>query len=96
MPTSSPVGSPAAGLRGAPLDGGLLTTLSTVSSASLLSLQPPPGAGAGRLASPALPTPTTCASARRRVACGGPASRAARRERGQQAVQRSLTHSERR
>ena len=65
MPTSSPVGSPAAGLRGAPLDGGLLTTLSTVSSASLLSLQPPPGAGAGRLASPALPTPTTRASARR-------------------------------
>ena len=95
MPTSSPVGSPAAGLRGATLDGGLLTTLSTVSSASLLSLQPPPEAGAGRLASPALPTPTTCASARR-LACGGPASRAARRERGQQAVQRSLTHSERR
>ena len=41
-------------------------------------------------------TPTTRASARRRVACGGPAWRAARRERGQQAVQRSLTRSERR
>ena len=65
MTMSSPIGSPAAGLRGAPLDGRLLTTLSTVSSASLLSLQPPPGAGAGRLASPALPTPTTRASARR-------------------------------
>ena len=65
MSTSSPIGSPAAGLRGAPLDGRLLPTLSTVSSASLLSLQPPPGAGAGRLASPALPTLTTRASARR-------------------------------
>ena len=31
-----------------------------------------------------------------RVACGGPAGRDARRERAQQAVQRSLTHSERR
>ena len=31
-----------------------------------------------------------------RVACGGPAWRAARREHAQQAVQRSLTHSERR
>ena len=29
------------------------------------ALQPPPGAGAGGLASPALPTPTTCTSARR-------------------------------
>jgi len=64
-PTSSPVGSPAAGLRGAPLDGRLLPTLPTASSASLLSLRPPPGACADRLASPALPTPTTRASARR-------------------------------
>ena len=43
----------------------LLSNLSTVSFTSLLSLQPPAGAGAGRLASPALPTPTTRASARR-------------------------------
>ena len=49
---SSPVGSPAAGSRGAPLDGRLLPTLSTASSASLLSLRPPPGACADRLASP--------------------------------------------
>ena len=63
--TSSPIGPPAAGLRGALLDGRLLPTLSTVSFDSLLSLQPLPGAGAGRLASPALPTPTTRASARR-------------------------------
>ena len=59
------IGSPAAGLRGALLDGRLLSNLSTVSFTSLLSLQPPAGAGAGRLASPALPTPTTRASARR-------------------------------
>ena len=51
------IGSPAAGLRGALLDGRLLSNLSTVSFTSLLSLQPPTGAGAGRLASPALPTP---------------------------------------
>ena len=44
------IGSPAAGLRGALLDGRLLPTLSTVSFTSLLSLQPPAGAGAGRLA----------------------------------------------
>ena len=65
MTMSSPIGSPAAGLRGAPLDGRLLPTLPTVSSTSLLLLQPSPGAGADRLASPALPTPTTHASARR-------------------------------
>ena len=65
MTTISPIGSPAAGLRGALLDGRLLSNLSTVSFTSLLSLQPPAGAGAGRLASPALPTPTTRASARR-------------------------------
>ena len=57
MTMSSPIGSPAAGLRGAPLDGRLLPTLPTVSSTSLLLLQPSPGAGADRLASPALPTP---------------------------------------
>ena len=56
MTTSSPIGSPAAGLRGALLDGRLLSNLSTVSFTSLLSLQPPAGAGAGRLASPALPS----------------------------------------
>ena len=59
------IGSPAAGLRGALLDGRLLSNLSTVSFTSLLSLHPPAGAGAGRLASPALPTPATRASARR-------------------------------
>ena len=59
------IGSPAAGLRGALLDGRLLSNLSTVSFTSLLSLQPPAGASAGRLASPALHTPTTRASARR-------------------------------
>ena len=57
MPTSSTIGPPAAGLRSAPLDGRLLPTLPTVSSTSLLLLQPSPGAGADRLASPALPTP---------------------------------------
>ena len=36
----------------------LLSNLSTVSFTSLLSLQPPARAGAGRLASPALPKPT--------------------------------------
>ena len=65
MTTSSPLGAPAAGLRGALLDGRLVSNLSTVSSTSLLSLQPPAGAGAGGLASPALPTTTTRASARR-------------------------------
>ena len=58
--TSSPIGPPTAGLRSAPLDGRMLSNLSTVSFTSLLS-----GTGAGRLASPALPTPTTRASARR-------------------------------
>jgi len=56
MTTSYPIGSPAAGLRGVLLDGRLLSNLSTVSFTSLLSLQPPAGAGAGRLASPVLPT----------------------------------------
>ena len=63
--TSSPIGPPAAGLRGAPLDGRLLPTLPTASSASLLSLRPPPGACADRLASPALPTTAARTSARR-------------------------------
>ena len=47
MTTSSPLGAPAAGLRGALLDGRLVSNLSTVSSTSLLSLQPPAGAGQG-------------------------------------------------
>ena len=64
MTTSSPIGSPAAGLRGALLDGRLLSNLSTVSLTSLLSLQPPTGAGAGRLASPALPMVAFRAKAR--------------------------------
>ena len=64
--TSSPIGPPAAapGLRGAPLDGRLLPTLPTASSASLLSLQPPPGSAPAASLRPALPTPATRASAR--------------------------------
>ena len=40
---TTPIGSPAAGLRGALLDGRLLSNLSTVSFTSLLSLQPQRG-----------------------------------------------------
>ena len=43
MPVGSPISSPAAGPHGALLDGSLLSTPWTVTSASLLLLQPPPG-----------------------------------------------------
>ena len=65
MTMSSPIGSPAAGLRGAPLDGRLLPTLPTAYGASLLSLRPHSGACADRLASPALPMTEARTSARR-------------------------------
>ena len=50
LPALCLIGSPAAGLRGALLDGRLLSNLSTVSFTSLLShsLQPPAGAGVRR------------------------------------------------
>ena len=43
MPVGSPISSPTAGPHGALLDGSLLSTPWTVTSASLLLLQPPPG-----------------------------------------------------
>ena len=96
MPVGSPISSPAAGPHGALLDGSLLSTPWTVTSASLLLLQPPPGPA------PAASTRQCCLRLRHacrlaaRVARGGPAWRAARRERSQQAVQGSLPHSGRR
>ena len=92
--TGSPIA--AAGSRGAPLNGRLLTMVSTASSASLLSLRPPPGpAPAASLRQCCLRLRHACRLAAR-VARGGPAWRAARRERSQQAMQGSLPHSGRR
>ena len=96
MPVGSPISSPAAGPHGALLDGSLLSTPWTVTSASLLLLQPPPGpAPAASLRQCCLRLRHACRLAAR-VARGGPAWRAARRERAQQAVQGSLPHSGRR
>ena len=96
MPVGSPISSPAAGPHGALLDGSLLSTPWTVTSASLLLLQPPPGpAPAASLRQCCLRLRHACRLAAR-VARGGPAWRAARRERSQQAVQGSLPHSGRR
>ena len=82
--------------HGALLDGSLLSTPWTVTSASLLLLQPPPGpAPAASLRQCCLRQRHACRLAAR-VARGGPAWRAARRERSQQAVQGSLPHSGRR
>ena len=92
MPVGSPTATPAAGPHGALLDGSLLSTPWTVTSASLLLLQPPPGPA------PAASLRQCCLRLRHarrlaaRVARGGPTWRAARRERAQRFVEGSLPH----
>merc|ERR1719424_635183 len=87
---------PAAGSHGALLDGSLLSTPWTVTFASLFLLQPPPGpAPAASLRQCCLRLRHACRLTAR-VARGGPAWRAARREHSQQAVQGSLPPSGRR